>query len=236
VFNEVAISPWQDAAPTQAILVVDDSPLDLFAHAKYLERPSREIVTASSGEEAIAMAGDRDYALILLDVHMEGIDGIETARRLREREALQHVPIIFITASENSGERMFEGYGAGAVDYLFKPVDGDLLRSKAHVFCELSAQRVIIERQLEEIQAKNDVLERQLEEIQTLRGLVPICAKCKSVRDDSGFWQSIEAYVCEHSEAEFSHSVCPECANALYPGITLQSSIKGLKRRRTPHV
>ena len=88
-----------------------------------------------------------------------------------------------------------------------------------NVFCQLSAQRFLIHRQLDEIQAKNKVLLRQLEEIKTLRGLVPICAKCKSVRDDSGFWQSIEIYVSEHSEAEFSHSLCPECKDELYPGL-----------------
>jgi hypothetical protein len=98
-----------------------------------------------------------------------------------------------------------------------------LLRSKVNVFCELSSQRIVIQEQLKEIQAKNDVLNRQIEEIKTLRGLVPICAKCKNVRDDSGFWQTIEAYVCDHSEAEFSHSLCPECTNLLYPGLHIPS-------------
>ncbi|MCH8204549.1 MAG: response regulator, partial [Candidatus Hydrogenedentes bacterium] len=126
---------------------------------------------------------------------------------------------IFVTATGLEEETIFQGYDAGAVDYLFKPVEPNLFRSKVNVFCQLSAQRLLIQEQLQEIQAKNDALRHQLEEIKTLRGLVPICAKCKNVRDDSGFWQCIENYVSEHSEAEFSHSLCPNCKEELYPGL-----------------
>jgi len=147
------------------------------------------------------------------------MNGFETAERIRDDERTQDVPIIFVTATGCEEETIFQAYVAGAVDYLIKPVEPKLLRSKVDVFCQLSAQRLLIQEQLQEIRAKNDVLHRQLEEIKTLRGLVPICAKCKSVRDDSGFWQCIENYVSEHSEAEFSHSLCPDCKDELYPGL-----------------
>ena len=207
------------AIARQAVLIVDDSQTDLRIVSRLLEAPDRRLVTASSGEEALQLLPDYDFALIILDVHMDGMSGFETAEKIRANEQTQAVPIIFVTATDRGEEAIFRGYDMGAVDYLFKPVEANLLRSKVNVFCQLSAQRLLIHQQLEEIQAKNEVLKRQLGEIQTLRGLVPICAKCKNVRDDSGFWQSIEYYVSEHSEAEFSHSLCPQCRDILYPGL-----------------
>jgi len=205
--------------PRQSVLVVDDSPTDLRYIGRLLEAPDRHVLTASSGEEALNILKGVEFALVILDVHMDGMDGFETAERIRDDERTQDIPIIFVTATGLEEETIFQGYDAGAVDYLFKPVEPNLLRSKVNIFCQLSAQRLLIQDQLEEIQAKNDVLRRQLEEIKTLRGLVPICAKCKSIRDDSGFWQCIELYISEHSEAEFSHSLCPDCRDELYPGL-----------------
>ena len=205
--------------PRQSVLVVDDSPTDLRYIGRLLEAPDRHILMAAGGEEALNILKGVELALVILDVHMDGMDGFETAERMRDDERTQDIPIIFVTATGLEEETVFQGYDAGAVDYLFKPVEPNLLRSKVNIFCQLSAQRLLIQDQLKEIQAKNDVLRRQLEEIKTLRGLVPICAKCKSVRDDSGFWQCIENYISEHSEAEFSHSLCPDCRDELYPGL-----------------
>lgn len=231
-----ATEEWLQSVPRQAVLVVDDSPTDLLYLTKLLEAPEHHILTASSGEEALQVLKGFEFALVLLDVHLEGMNGFQIAEEIRNHDRMKHLPIIFISATSKDQQQVFRGYDLGAVDYLFKPVEPNLLKSKVNIFCALSRQRRVIQQQLEEIQAKNEVLHRQLEEIQTLRGLVPICARCKSVRDDSGFWQSIEAYVSDHSEAEFSHSLCPDCANALYPGISTQSTVDGLKRRRTPHV
>lgn len=230
-----ATEEWLQSVPRQAVLVVDDSPTDLFYLTKLLEHPERHILTAQSGEEALQVLKGFEFALVLLDVHLETMNGFQVAAEIRKSERTRHLPIIFISATSQNEDQVFRGYDAGAVDYLFKPVEPNLLKSKVNVFCELSRQRVVIQHQLEEIQAKNEVLNRQLEEIQTLRGLVPICARCKNVRDDSGFWQSIEAYVSDHSEAEFSHSLCPHCANTLYPGIAAAKKHDKNIRRRTPH-
>jgi CheY-like chemotaxis protein len=205
--------------PRQSVLIVDDSPTDVLYLRKLIEQSDRHVLTATTGEEALNVLKGFECALVLLDIELEGLNGFQVADRIRGNERTRNLPIIFISATSRDDEHVFRGYDVGAVDYLFKPVEPNLLRSKVNVFCELAAQRFVIQEQLQEIQAKNDVLRQQLEEIKTLRGLVPICARCKSVRDDTGFWQTIEAYVCEHSEAEFSHSLCPECANVLYPGI-----------------
>ena len=218
------------ATPRQSVLIVDDNPTDTLFLTRLLERTDRHIIAAKSGEEALHILKGFEFALVLLDVHLEGLSGFETAERIRADERTRHLPVIFITATSREDESVFRGYDAGAVDYLIKPIEPNLLRSKVNVFCELSAQRLVIQEQLKEIQAKNEVLNRQIEEIKTLRGLVPICARCKNVRDDSGFWQTIEAYVSDHSEAEFSHLLCPECTGVLYPGLNLSPASRVQRR------
>lgn len=203
----------------QSILIVDDSPTDLQYLERVLRDERRRLVTASSGEEALAHLLEHDFALVLLDVQLPDIDGYEVAERIRSRQNTRRIPIIFITATSLEASHIFKGYDSGAVDYLFKPVEPHLLRGKADVFCQLHAQHATIEAQLKEISAKNEALNKQIEEIKVLRGLVPICALCKNVRDDSGHWATIESYIKEHSEAEFSHSICPECTKKLYPEI-----------------
>ena len=206
----------------QSILVVDDSPLAREMVVRMLSSLDIEVMTAESGEEAINVFPDHDFALILMDVAMGGISGLETATEIRKLDhSNSDVPIIFITASNTETSNIFDGYEAGGVDYLLKPVDHIALRSKVSVFCRLNEQRTVIADQLSEIQTKNAELEKHIAEIKVLRGFVPICASCKNIRDDAGYWQSIEEYVSENSEAEFSHSICPGCSEKLYPGLAI---------------
>ena len=204
-------------ADTVAILLVDDRPENLFALEGLLESPGLNIVKASSGNEALGLMLEHDFALVLLDVQMPGMDGFETAELMRGTEKTRQVPIIFVTAISTEQQHVFKGYEAGAVDYLFKPIVPEFLRTKVGVFCELFQQKNIIRKQLREIEEKNELLQKRLDEIKQLRGILPICAKCKKIRNDKGFWEKIEVYICEHSDAEFSHGLCPECAKSLYP-------------------
>ncbi|MFP6584313.1 MAG: response regulator [Candidatus Hydrogenedentota bacterium] len=195
------------------VLIVDDSSLARQITEKQLDSLDVEVLTATSGEEAVEVFRGRDLAIILMDVVMGGIDGFETARRIRDLDHPNNsVPIIFLTASLTDSENVFRGYESGAVDYLLKSVDVKPLCSKVGVFCQLHAQRA-------EIIEKNRELETYIEEINQLRGLVPICAQCKNVRDDEGFWHSVEHYFTSNSDTEFSHSICPDCREELYPGV-----------------
>lgn len=204
----------------QKVLVVDDSPLAREVLIRMLSDLDIIVISAESGEEAIELFHRHQFALVLLDVLMGGMSGFQTASKIR---ALDHdhsdVPIIFVTATNTDAANVFEGYEAGAVDYLLKPVDMVMLRSKVRVFCRLNAQRDVIQAQLDEIQHKNAELEKHIAEINVLRGLVPICASCKNVRDDAGYWHSIEQYFTENSDTKFSHSICPECTEKMYPGL-----------------
>jgi CheY-like chemotaxis protein len=204
-------------ADTVAILLVDDRPENLLALEGLLESLAVNIVKATSGNEALGLMLEHDFALVLLDVQMPVMDGFETAELMRGTEKTRQVPIIFVTAISKEKQHVFKGYEAGAVDYLFKPIVPEFLRTKVRVFCELFQQKNIIRNQLQEIEEKNELLQKRLDEIKQLRGILPICAKCKKIRNDKGFWEMIEVYIGEHSDAEFSHGLCPECAKNLYP-------------------
>jgi CheY-like chemotaxis protein len=120
-----------------AVLMVDDNPVNLYALKATLDHCGVEIVRAGSGADALRLVLQRDFALILMDVQMPGMDGFETATLIRQRERSSRTPIIFVTAHAPDNLKLLEGYKAGAVDYLFKPIDPTILRSKVDVFVQL---------------------------------------------------------------------------------------------------
>lgn len=144
---------------TIKILVVDDRPENLLAIEGVLERPDLTIITATSGNEALGLVLEHHFALILLDVQMPGMDGFEVAELMRGSEKTRHIPIIFVTAINKEETHVFTGYEKGAVDYLFKPLDPLILRSKVNVFVELFKQR-------KQLQQSNVQLNRTVAELE----------------------------------------------------------------------
>ena len=141
------------------ILVVDDRTENLQAMARLLERPDLEILTAASGNEALGVMLDQDLALVLLDVQMPDMGGFEVAELMRRNERTRRVPIIFVTAITKERRQIFTGYEAGAVDYLFKPVDPFILRAKVSVFLEMKSAQLARERLLRELNRANNRLQ-----------------------------------------------------------------------------
>ena len=129
------------------VLVVDDHPPNLVAVAAILEPLGLELVTATSGQEALRHLLQQEFGLILLDVHMPGMDGFETATLIKGPERTRHIPIIFLTAVDRDAVHIFSGYRHGAVDYLLKPIEPELLRAKVTVFVDLHLQNQLIKRQ-----------------------------------------------------------------------------------------
>lgn len=127
------------------VLLVDDQPDNLLALEAVLQPLGQNLVKATSGEEALKLLLKDDFALILLDVHMPGLDGLETAALIKQRARTRHVPIIFVTAISKDTEQVFRGYSEGAVDYLLKPYDPLVLRSKVSVFIELFQKTAALE-------------------------------------------------------------------------------------------
>jgi PAS domain S-box-containing protein len=129
--------PESSPSPSASILLVDDHPANVVALEAILAPLGHELCTASSGEEALRQLLRRDFALILLDVQMAGLDGFQTANLIKQRPRSRYIPIIFITAVGRDANHVFRGYSEGAVDYLVKPFDPDILRSKVQVFVDL---------------------------------------------------------------------------------------------------
>jgi signal transduction histidine kinase len=148
------------------ILLVDDQPDNLLSAEAVLENLGQEIVKAQSGREALRYLLDQDFAVVLLDVMMPGMDGIETATLIRQRERSRHTPIIFLTALGKSEEHLFRGYEVGAVDYLFKPIVPAVLRSKVAVFIELSRKSNLLKRHAQLLENRNVELEAAMAEIE----------------------------------------------------------------------
>lgn len=156
------------------VLLVDDRPENLLALETVLADLGQNLIGATSAREALKFLLLEDVALILLDVQMPGLDGFELAELIRERERTQHTPIIFITANSDNEEHRFKGYALGAVDYLTKPIDPEILKSKVSFFSKLSIQQQQIKRQAKELEVANnrlDLLNIELEERVRLRTL-----------------------------------------------------------------
>ena len=139
-------------AMIQKILLVDDIPENLFSLESILEEEGREFLKAASGEEALKiLLKTNDIDLILLDVQMPGMDGFETAQLIRGSKKTRHIPIIFVTAISKEQKNIFKGYEAGAVDYMFKPLEPTIVQSKVKIFLELAAQRRMLQQQNTEL-------------------------------------------------------------------------------------
>ena len=147
------------------ILVVDDRDENLIAVEAVLSDPGYRLVRARSGREALKEVLDQDFALILLDVVMPGVDGYETATLIRERPRSRQTPIIFLTANDWGTQQMFRGYTVGAVDYLVKPVPADVLRSKVAVFVELFNRQEALRMAQEDLERRVADRTRELADI-----------------------------------------------------------------------
>ncbi|HTC19795.1 MAG TPA: response regulator, partial [bacterium] len=139
---------------TVDILLVDDQPANLLALEAVLESLGQNLVKAHSGEEALRHLIQKDFAVILLDVLMPGMNGFETAALIRQRDRSRHMPIIFLTAGGKTETEMFQGYAVGAIDYLLKPIRPAILRSKVLVLADLYRKNGVISRLREELGQK----------------------------------------------------------------------------------
>ena len=184
------------------------------------DRVSRQILTTALGkwgfELIITLDGAQAWEelrkadaphMAILDWMMPEIDGAELTRRTR---ALNRPSPTYITLLTARVDRLsiVSGLQAGANDYLTKPVDLNELRAR------VEAARQMVDLQLQ-LAARVSELEEALSQVRRLEGLLPICAYCKKVRDEEDYWQEVEDYVCAHSEASFSHGVCPHCLEAV---------------------
>ena len=163
------------------ILLVDDRAENLLALEAILEPLGQRLVRAQSGEDALRCLLEREFAVILLDVQMPGMNGFDTARMIKARERTRHLPIIFLTAISKDEDYVFKGYSVGAVDYMSKPFQPEILRSKVQVFVDLYAQRRRIAEQEQRIRG----IERQELELRHVRELLQSEARFREIVDSA---------------------------------------------------
>jgi len=172
------------------ILIADDDRASTVMLGRTLERWDFQVVVAYDGAAAWEhISGDQPPALAIVDWMMPGIDGIELCRRIRAASLPSPVYVILLTA-RNTRQDLVAGLEAGADDYLTKPFDPDELRARIHV-----GQRTLA----------------LMASLRQLTGLLPICSYCKRIRSDHDYWEQVENYISEHTDAQFSHGICPDC-------------------------
>jgi DNA-binding response OmpR family regulator len=199
------------------ILIAEDDSTSRAMLSAILIKNGYEVIETVNGDEALsALQGPDAPRLAIIDRLMPEMDGLDVIRRLRAQQATNAPYLIMLTSMGAKGD-IIAGLDAGANDYLTKPFDPGELRARIEVGRRLvETQEALIESRAM-IAAKVGELSLALEQIKTLRGIVPICASCKKIRDDEGYWQQVEVYVRDHTEAEFSHAICPDCVKKLYP-------------------
>lgn len=192
----------QESAGT--ILLVDDEPDLLSAWQRILRKAGFQVRVAADGGAAFESARSAQPDLILSDVRMPVVGGIELCRQIRAHAELSATPVILYSSHRKTSESAVEGLRAGADDYLEIPVDPALLVAKVVRGIERRRAEEVRERLIADLRAA-------LDEVKTLQGILPICSYCKNIRRDDNYWEQVESYVAAHTEARFSHGVCPDC-------------------------
>uniref|UniRef100_UPI001ABA2821 hybrid sensor histidine kinase/response regulator n=1 Tax=Aetokthonos hydrillicola TaxID=1550245 RepID=UPI001ABA2821 len=160
--------------PKVNVLLVDDHPENLLVLEAILDSLGQNLVQATSGAQALRHLLNQDFAVILLDVQMPEMDGFETANLIRQRERSRYTPIIFLTAFNTSDNMVFKGYSLGAVDYLFKPIEPEILKSKVAAFVELFQKTAEVKRQAAQLIAMNNELKKREEMFRSLSACSPV--------------------------------------------------------------
>jgi DNA-binding response OmpR family regulator len=186
------------------ILVAEDQVVSRHILTGNLRKWGYEVTAVEDGTRAWEVLQDEDAPpLALLDWSMPGMDGIEICQQIRKRPQTRPTYVILLTARRGQEDKI-HGLQSGADDYITKPFNHEELRARVEVgFRVLELQRALAQRVRE--------LEDALSRVKTLQGLLPICSYCKKIRNDRNYWQQVEGYISDHSEAQFSHGICPEC-------------------------
>ncbi len=194
------------------ILIAEDDVTSSAVLAGILKKRGHEVVVTVDGAEAWEVLRRPDApSLVILDWMMPEMDGPEVIRRIRALQTDRSPYIIMLTTKGEKAD-IVTALEAGSNDYLSKPFDAGELLARVEV------GRRMVEMQ-DALSVKIKELSHALEQVRILSGIVPICMYCKNIRDDNGYWKQVEVYVAAHTDAEFSHGICPECIKKHFPDI-----------------
>jgi DNA-binding response OmpR family regulator len=187
------------------ILCVDDDARMRFLLQTTLVRMGHAVTVANDGVEALTAFGRSHVPLIISDMMMPVMDGLDVCRRIRQANRSQYTYIILLTAVDGKSGYL-DGMNAGADDFINKPFDEDVLAARITV-----AERIL----------------KLQSQVKQLAGLLPICALCKKVRDDQNYWHQVESFIARHTDATFTHSYCPDCFKKLLNQIDGTGNVQG---------
>ncbi len=200
-----------DGAPAR-VLVVDDSKSARELLERSLAGNGYAPMSASCGAEALdLLAGAEAPALAIVDWMLPDIDGPEICSRIRQRTEAPYVYLVLLTARSERAD-VIHGLDSGADDFLRKPFDAAELKSRLRVGERVVALQRSLQMRVRELQVA-------LDHVRKLQGIIPICMFCKRIRDDADAWHQLEKYLSEHSDAQFSHSLCQDCLAKHYPNL-----------------
>jgi DNA-binding response OmpR family regulator len=201
------------------VLIAEDDRVTGEILARTLQRWNYETTLVPDGAKAWEFLRTTTApTLAILDWMMPELDGPDVCRRVRGELGLANMYLLLVTARETPGD-VVAGLDAGADDYIIKPFDPEELRARVAVGVRVLALQQKLAERVEELQAA-------LSNVKQLRGLLPICAYCKRIRGDDQYWTQVEGYIAAHSDAQFSHGICPACYE------TVSAEIDDLSRKK----
>jgi DNA-binding response OmpR family regulator len=198
-------------ATVPKILIVDDETMN----ARMLEMTLEgeyETMIAYTGDDAIRLVNEWQPDLLLLDVMMPELSGFDVCRIIKSETVSAAIPIIFVTALDNLSDESL-GLTLGAVDYIAKPINPDIVKLRVKNHLALKFQRDELRQQRDTLERQKCELEETINRVKRLEGIISICMYCKKIRNEEKLWEQMEKYITEHSDAQFSHSVCPDCVD-----------------------
>jgi phosphoserine phosphatase RsbU/P len=191
----------EEEGRVKILIAEDDAVTNRYLRSALRKWGYEVIATTNGGEAWHVLSGAEVPHMAILDWMMPEMDGLGLCRRIRATPALAGTYVILLTAR---GGRAVEGLEAGADDYVTKPFDHGELRARVRVGARVAQLQASLAARVTE-------LEQTMAKVKQLRGLLPICSYCKKIRDDQNYWRQVEGFISEHSEAQFSHGICPEC-------------------------
>jgi DNA-binding response OmpR family regulator len=194
------------------VLITDDDPDTLLLTSMLLKDEGFEVLEARTGLECLSMVRDLHPDIVLLDVMLPDTQGTDVCKSIKNDPDLRSTFVVLVSGVLVSSDYQAEGLNVGADGYMVKPMTNREFVARVQSMVRIKcAETALREKETEQLKLIAQLREA-IAEIKTLKGFIPICASCKKIRDDEGYWNQLETYITEHTEAVFTHGICPQCA------------------------